>query len=149
MSRLAIFLSLALSASDVAGVPGDGLPTMEEILSLKLNADWVVLSACNTGTGAGAGAEAASGLGRAFFYAGTRAILVTNWSVHSASARELVTDLFRRQTANAGLTRGEALREASMALADGPGFKDDSGKPVFSYAHPLFWAPYTIIGDGG
>ena len=43
---------------------------MQEILSLKLDADWVVLSACNTGTGAGAGAEAASGLGRAFFYAG-------------------------------------------------------------------------------
>ena len=70
---------------------------MEEILALKLDADWVVLSACNTGAGAGAGAEAASGLGRAFFYAGTRALLVTNWSVHSQSARELVTDLFRRQ----------------------------------------------------
>ncbi len=70
---------------------------MEEILSLKLDADWVVLSACNTGAGSGAGAEAASGLGRAFFYAGTRALLVTNWSVHSQSARELVTDLFKRQ----------------------------------------------------
>ena len=54
----------------VAGVEGDGLLTMEEILALKLDADWVVLSACNTGAGAGAGAEAASGLGRAFFYAG-------------------------------------------------------------------------------
>ena len=73
---------------------------MEEILALKLDADWVVLSACNTGAGAGAGAEAASGLGRAFFYAGTRALLVTNWSVHSQSARELVTDLFRRQAAD-------------------------------------------------
>jgi len=122
---------------------------MEEILLLKLDADWVVLSACNTGAGAGAGAEAASGLGRAFFYAGTRAILVTNWSVHSASARELVTDLFRRQTADTKMTRGEALRQASMALIDSGGFKDDSGKMLFSYAHPLFWAPYTIIGDGG
>jgi len=141
--------ALALTAPDVAGVPGDGLLTMEEILSLKLDADWVVLSACNTGAGAGAGAEAASGLGRAFFYAGTRAILVTNWSVHSASARELVTDLFRRQTADTKMTRGEALRQASMALIDSGGFKDDSGKMLFSYAHPLFWAPYTIIGDGG
>ena len=75
--------ALALSAPDVAGVDGDGLLTMEEVLGLRLDADWVVLSACNTGTGAGAGAEAASGLGRAFFYAGTRALLVTNWSVHS------------------------------------------------------------------
>ncbi len=141
--------ALALSAPEVAGVEGDGLLTMEEILALKLDADWVVLSACNTGTGAGAGAEAASGLGRAFFYAGTRAILVTNWSVHSASARELVADLLRRQTADPALTRGEALRQASMALLDGPGFTDASGKTVFAYAHPLFWAPYTIIGDGG
>jgi CHAT domain-containing protein len=141
--------ALALSAPDVAGVPGDGLLTMEEILALKLDADWVVLSACNTGTGAGAGAEAASGLGRAFFYAGTRAILVTNWSVHSASARELVSDLFARQTADLKLTRGEALRQASLALLDGQGFKDAGGNLLFSYAHPLFWAPYTIIGDGG
>lgn len=140
--------ALALSAPDVAGVPGDGLLTMEEILALKLDADWVVLSACNTGAGAGAGAEAASGLGRAFFYAGTRAILVTNWSVHSASARELVSDLFARQTADRKLKRGEALRQASIALLDGPGFKDADGNSLFSYAHPLFWAPYTIIGDG-
>jgi CHAT domain-containing protein len=141
--------ALALSAPEVAGVPGDGLLTMDEILALKLDADWVVLSACNTGTGVGAGAEAASGLGRAFFYAGTRAILVTNWSVHSQSARELVSDLFRRQAADSKLTRGEALRQAMMALLDGPGFTDADGKAVFTYAHPLFWAPYTIIGDGG
>jgi len=63
----------------------------------------VVLSACNTGAASGAGAEAASGLGSAFFYAGTRALLVTNWSVHSVSARQLTTDLFRRQAAEAGL----------------------------------------------
>jgi CHAT domain-containing protein len=141
--------ALALSAPSVAGVEGDGLLTMEEILSLKLDADWVVLSACNTGAAAGAGAEAASGLGRAFFYAGTRAVLVTNWSVHSQSARELVTDLFRRQANDPKLTRGEALRQAMMALLDGKGFTDDVGKTLFSYSHPLFWAPYTIIGDGG
>jgi CHAT domain-containing protein len=140
--------ALALSAPNVADVDGDGLLTMEEILALKLDADWVVLSACNTAAGAGAGAEAASGLGRAFFYAGSRALLVTNWSVHSASARELVTDLFRRQAADAGLSRAEALRQAMTALMDGPGFAEE-GKMLFSYAHPLFWAPYTIIGDGG
>jgi CHAT domain-containing protein len=140
--------ALALSAPDVAGIEGDGLLTMEEILALKLDADWVVLSACNTGTGAGAGAEAASGLGRALFYAGSRALLVTNWSVHSQSARQLTTELFRRQ-ADGKLARGEALRQAMIALMDGPGFTDEQGKTEFSYAHPLFWAPYTIIGDGG
>ena len=141
--------ALALSSPTVTGGEGDGLLTMEEILGLKLDADWVVLSACNTGAGAGAGAEAASGLGRAFFYAGTRALLVTNWSVHSQSARELVTDLFRRQAQDPKLTRGEALRLATMALVDGPGYAGADGKTEFAYAHPLFWAPYTIIGDGG
>jgi len=141
--------ALALSAPDVADSDGDGLLTMEEILSLKLDADWVVLSACNTAAGAAAGAEAASGLGRAFFYAGTRALLVTNWSVHSESARELMTDLFKRQAKDPKLTRGEALRQAMMALVDGPGYLNSDGKTEFAYAHPLFWAPYTIIGDGG
>jgi CHAT domain-containing protein len=141
--------ALALSAPEVSDSDGDGLLTMEEILALKLDADWVVLSACNTGTGAGAGAEAASGLGRAFFYAGTRAILVTNWSVHSASARDLVTDLFRRQAADTAIPRSEALRQAMLALIDGKGFTDENGQSLFSYAHPLFWAPYSIIGDGG
>ncbi|MGD0023951.1 MAG: CHAT domain-containing tetratricopeptide repeat protein, partial [Xanthobacteraceae bacterium] len=141
--------ALALTAPEVAGVKGDGLLTMEKILALKLDADWVVLSACNTAAGAGAGAEAASGLGSAFFYAGTRALLVTNWSVHSVSARELITDLFRRQSADPGLSRGEALRQAMMALLDGPGAVDGAGQTVYSYAHPLFWAPYSVIGDGG
>ncbi|PPQ44284.1 CHAT domain-containing protein [Rhodopseudomonas palustris] len=141
--------ALALSSPTVTGDSGDGLLTMEEILGLKLDADWVVLSACNTGAGAGAGAEAASGLGRAFFYAGTRALLVTNWSVHSQSARELVTDLFKRQAGDAKLARSEALRQAMMALVDGPGHVGSDGKTDFTYAHPLFWAPYTIIGDGG
>jgi CHAT domain-containing protein len=122
---------------------------MEKILALKLDADWVVLSACNTAAGAGAGAEAASGLGRAFFYAGTRALLVTNWSVESASARELTTDIFRRQAADPALTRAEALRQSMMALLDGPGAVDGTGKTLFTYAHPLFWAPYSVIGDGG
>jgi CHAT domain-containing protein len=141
--------ALALTAPSVAGIDGDGLLTMDEILSLKLDADWVVLSACNSGAGATAGAEAASGLGRAFFYAGSRAILVTNWSVHSISARELVSDMFRRQAAGPGIARAEALRQAMVSMIDGGGYKDDAGRTLFDYAHPLFWAPYTIIGDGG
>ena len=141
--------ALALTAPQVAGVKGNGLLTMEKILALKLDADWVVLSACNTAAGAGAGAEAASGLGRAFFYAGTRALLVTNWPVESASARELTSDLFRRVAADQSLTRAEALRQAMMAVLDGPGSVDSSGNTEFTYAHPLFWAPYSLIGDGG
>ena len=142
--------ALALSAPDVAHVPGDGLLTVDKILALKLNADWVVLSACNTASGQGAGAEAVSGLGRAFFYAGTRALLVSNWPVETISARTLTTDLFRRQADNPRLGRSQALREAEVALIDGPGAVDPGSKqPLFSYAHPIFWAPFAGVGDGG
>ena len=140
--------ALAFSSPKVSGGGEDGLLTMGEILGLKLNADWVVLSACNTGSGEGAGAEAVSGLGRAFFYAGTRALLVSNWPVETTSARALTTDLFRRQAGDAALTRAEALRRAMDGLIDGPGLVE-AGKTVFSYAHPLFWAPFSLIGDGG
>jgi CHAT domain-containing protein len=140
--------ALALSAPKVAGVEGDGLLTMDEIFTLKLNADWVILSACNTAAGSTAGTEAFSGLGKAFFYAGSRALLVTNWSVHSESARELVTDLFRRQQTDPSLSRAEALRQAMMGLLDNGGFSK-SGEVEFTYAHPWFWAPYSIVGDGG
>lgn len=141
--------ALALSAPGVAHIQGgDGLLTMSKILGLKLDADWVVLSACNTAAGSGAGAEAVSGLGRAFFYAGTRALLVSNWPVETTSARTLTTDLFRRQAEQPGLSRAEALRQAELAIIDGPGFAAD-GKPLFSYAHPIFWAPFAVIGDGG
>jgi CHAT domain-containing protein len=141
--------ALALSAPDVTGNAADGLLTTEDILGLKLNADWVVLSACNTAAGQGAGAEAVSGLGRAFFYAGTRALLVSNWPVETASARTLTTDLFRRQVEQPTLTRGEALRQAELGLIDGPGMAGPDGKALFSYAHPIFWAPFSLVGDGG
>lgn len=142
--------ALAMSAPDVAGVPGDGLLKLDDIIGLKLDADWVVLSACNTAAGDGAGAEAVSGLGRAFFYAGTRAILATGWPVHSASAAKLTAELFRRQAGDAQVGRAEALRQAMVAIIDGKGYEDQgSGKEVFAYAHPLFWAPYSLYGDGG
>ena len=142
--------ALALSAPQVAHVDGDGLLTMDEVLALKLNADWVVLSACNTAAGDGAGAEAVSGLGRAFFYAGARALLVSNWPVETTAARNLTTDLFRRQAADPALSRAEALRQAELALIDGTGEADaGSQRNAFSYAHPIFWAPFSVVGDGG
>jgi hypothetical protein len=83
----------------------------------------VVLSACNTGAGAGAGAEAASGLGRAFFYAGPRAILA---------------DLFRRQAAEANLPRGEALRRTTIAVMDSKGFLPTT-RATPSLRTPIRW----------
>ncbi|MFM7344649.1 MAG: CHAT domain-containing protein [Tagaea sp.] len=142
--------ALALSAPNVADVDGDGLLTLDEVLGLKLNADWVVLSACNTATGDGAGAEAVSGLGRAFFYAGTRALLVSNWPVETTSARELTTDLFARQARDPALARAQALRQAIAGLIDGNGYVDPATRATaFAYAHPIFWAPFSLVGDGG
>ena len=141
--------AIALTGPEVTGVQGDGLLLMEEVLALKLDADWVVLSACNSASGAVDGAEALSGLGRAFFYAGTRALLVTNWAVDSASARDLVTAIFQQMAANPKRPRSEALRQAMLAIMDGPGYLSEDGKTQFTYAHPMFWAPYTIVGDGG
>jgi len=142
--------ALALSAPSIAGNDEDGLLTMGEILRLKLDADWVVLSACNTGAAEGKGAEALSGLGRAFFYAGTRAILVSMWPVETTSARELTTGLFRYQQEDQTLSRARALQKSALALIDGPGFKDPTtGKIAASYAHPLFWAPFIVVGESG
>ena len=139
--------ALALSAPDVAGVDGDGLLTLDEILALRLNADWVVLSACNTAAGDGTGADAVSGLGRAFFYAGARALLVSNWRVETTSARALTTRLFRQ---GSSVSRARALQATMQWMIDEAEYVDvETGTVAFSYAHPIFWAPFTLIGDGG
>ena len=140
--------ALALSSPKVTGGKDDGLLTMGEILGLKLDADWAVLSACNTAAADGRGAEAVSGLGRAFFYAGARALLVSNWPVHSAATAHLMTDLFKRQATDPTLARAEALRRTRLGMIEG-GVNTIGGKAVFSYAHPIFWAPFTLVGDGG
>jgi CHAT domain-containing protein len=134
--------ALALSHPALTGDKEDGFLTMEEILGLRLQADWVVLSACNTASPSGGGSEAVSGLGRAFFYAGAKALLVSSWPVETVSARLLTTDIFRRQSENSGISRAGALREASLDLIK-------RGTPAYSYAHPMFWAPFIIVGDGG
>jgi len=141
--------ALALSSPTVVGGDEDGVLTMGEILGLRLDADWVVLSACNTAAGEGAGAEAVSGLGRAFFYAGARSLLVSNWPVETTSAKALTTGIFERQSNDPTLSRAEALQQAMLGLIDEGGYMDDRRRMAFSYAHPIFWAPFSLIGDGG
>jgi CHAT domain-containing protein len=129
----------ALALSAPAGA-GDGLLTLGEMLALRLDADWMLLSACNTAAGAAGDAEVLSGLGRAAFYAGARALLVSHWAVESSSARRLTTGALERQR-QAPLTRAEALRQSMLALIEGAG-------PAH-LAHPVFWAPFVLVGDGG
>lgn len=140
--------ALALSSSLVTGVAGDGLLTMEDVLRLRLAADWVVLSACNTGAADGAGAEAVSGLGRAFFYAGARALLVSMWPVETFSARRITTGLFAVQAREPGLSRAEALRRSMLELMNGPGLAAEGGRQAV-FAHPFFWAPFVLVGETG
>jgi CHAT domain-containing protein len=135
---------LALSSPAITGEPAsDGILTMGEIMWLRLDADWVVLSACNTAADDGRGSEALSGLGQAFFYAGARSLLLTSWPVETISAMALTTSLFAIQAQNPRTCRAEALRNAKLALLD------EAGGDGFSYAHPFFWAPFIIAGDGG
>jgi CHAT domain-containing protein/Tfp pilus assembly protein PilF len=125
---------------DLAGE--DGLLTMTEVMSLKMKADLVVLSACNT---AGERVETRNGEGfagltRAFMHAGARGLLVSHWSVESLSTRDLITDFFQRQ--KAGATTPEAL---AAAQADIRSSRDE--QLHVSRAHPFFWAPFVHVGD--
>jgi len=142
--------AIALSSPSVTGEQEDGVLTVGEILTLKLNADWIVLSGCNTGAAEGSGAEAISGLGRAFFYAGTRSLLVSMWPVETTSARRLVTGIFENQKNNPGLSRASALQKSILDMIDKGNLVDErTGKIAASYAHPFFWAPFIIVGDPG
>ena len=153
--RIVYFATHGLVAGDVKGLAepslvlsipkdpsefDDGLLTSSEVAQLKLNADWVVLSASNTIAGDKPGAEALSGLARSFFYAGARALLVSHWSVDSDAATRLTTATFDRMKSDPKLGRAEALRQAMLAyLADATSPKN---------AYPAFWAPFALIGEG-
>jgi CHAT domain-containing protein len=72
------------------------------------------------------------------------------WPVETTSAKKLTTGLFKFQKVNKTLTRAGAHQKSILALIDGPGLKDNAtGKIVASYAHPFFWAPFIVVGDGG
>jgi CHAT domain-containing protein len=153
--RVVYFATHGLVSGDVAGLSepslaltlpreptelDDGLLTASEVALLKLNADWVVLSACNTAAADKPGAEALSGLARAFFYAGARALLVSHWSVHSEAATRLTTSTVAIMKADPTLGRAEALRSAMQA------YMNDRSSPRNAY--PALWGPFSIIGEG-
>ena len=112
--------SLALTLPAQPSELDDGLLTASEAAQLKLNADWVVLSACNTIAGDKPGAEALSGLARAFFYAGARALLVSHWAVDSAAATRLTTTTFTTMAKEPKLGRAEAVRRAMLDYMNDP-----------------------------
>jgi CHAT domain-containing protein len=132
--------SLALTLPKMPSDLDDGLLTASEVAQLKLNADWVVLSACNTIAGDKPGAEALSGLARAFFYAGARALLVSHWAVESNAAMRLTTSTFDILKSDPTLGRAEAVRRAMLA------YMNDATNPLNAY--PALWAPFVVVGEG-
>jgi CHAT domain-containing protein len=118
----------------------DGLLTASEVSQLRMNAEWVVLSACNTVAGEKPGAEALSGLAKAFFYAGAKALLVSHWSVESSAAVKLTTAAFEELKVSPHIGRAEALRRSMLALMN------DMSRPINAY--PGIWAPFSIVGEG-
>jgi CHAT domain-containing protein len=104
-----------------------------------------VLSACNSGGPGGTTAgESLSGLARAFFYAGARSLAVTHWAVNDQVAAFLVADMLRRMRENPNLGVAGALKDAQVAILADAG----KGLPP-EIAHPFFWAPFAVIGEGG
>ena len=121
-----------LVLSQVGNAEGeDGTLRADEVTDLRLNADLVALSACQTGQGKQLRAEGVSGLARAFLYAGSRGVLCSLWAVDDASTADLMADVY------AGLKSGksspEALRAAQLKMIE-------AGEP------PLHWAPFVLIG---
>ncbi len=134
--------SLVMTPPKVGTAQDDGLLTASEVAQLNLNADMVVLSACNTASADGsAEAEALSGLAKAFFYAGSRSLLVSHWPVGSNAAVKLTTVMLKEVANDNTIGRAEGLKRSMAALMA------DTKNP--HYAHPMFWAPFVVVGEGG
>lgn len=132
-----------------ASAADDGYLTASEVSALKLDADWVILSACNTAAGDGSqGAPGLSGLARAFLYAGARNLLVSHWPVRDDVAEKLTVFAVKQTQADKAMSRAEALRRAMRAIRAN---RDKDGVKVHgldaTWAHPNAWAPFTLIGD--
>lgn len=117
----------------------DGYLSASEIAQLNLDAELVVLSACNTAGAEELGAEPLSGLARAFFYARARALLVSHWYVNSDATVSLMSRFFDAQSPAKRSSRAEALRQSMVSMIDGGS----------NFAHPSYWAPFVLVGDSG
>jgi CHAT domain-containing protein len=135
---------LVLTPPAQASEADDGYLNASEIAALRLDADWVILSACNTGAGDGwDGAAGLSGLARSFFYAGARSLLVSHWPVRDDVAARLTVDAIRRQRSDPSVDAARAFRDAMRAIRED---RSQDGQTT-TFAHPNAWAPFSLIGD--
>ena len=137
----------AIVTSDPAGATdvSNALLTASDVAQLDLDAELVILSACNSGGAGGSTAgESLSGLARAFFFAGARSLMVTHWSVNDQVAAFLVAGVLQRMHADPTLGAAGALRAQQLSMLD------QAGKSLPpEIAAPFFWAGFAVIGDGG
>lgn len=116
----------------------NGYLSASEIAELKLDADAVILSACNTAAAGDRGGEALSGLARAFIYAQTRALVVSHWYVYEDAAVRLIAETLK-QANRPDMGLSMALQQAILRLIDtGPAHQ----------VHPAYWAPFVVVGEG-
>ncbi len=116
----------------------DGLLGVSEIIELKLNADLVVLSACNTaGDKNTFGGESLTGLVEAFFFAGAHNLLVSHWSVPSKATSQLMSQLFVNLGPKLANGTASSLQQAQLNMLKSP-----------STSHPVFWGAFVLMGDG-
>ncbi|HEK85253.1 MAG TPA: CHAT domain-containing protein [Candidatus Aminicenantes bacterium] len=113
----------------------DGFLQMREILNLKLNADLVVLSACQTGLGQFIRGEGIKGLSRAFFFAGASSVLMSLWTINDQVSSQFMERFYFHL--KSGKTTAEALRKVKLEMID-------SGV----VSHPYYWATFILSGDG-
>lgn len=130
---------LVLTPPERADAGDDGFLSASEITSLRLDADLVVLSACNSAGGTAAGTQALSGLARAFFFAGARSLLASHWPVYDDVAPRISTGTIAAIRADPKLSLAEALQQTIRAV------RNDVSDP--SLAFPSVWAPFVLIGD--
>ena len=127
-----------------ADAADDGRLELHEILALRLDADLVTLSACETGLGSGYFAELPAGddfvgLTRAFLYAGSTSVLATLWEVDDASTLSLMKNFY------AGLRRSAGAEDMANALS----LAQRALLSSKEYSHPYFWAPFVLVGEMG
>lgn len=135
---------LVFTYPKIESLRDDGFLKASEIMGLKLNADWVILSACNTAAGDGTtGAPGLSGLARAFFYAGAENLLVSHWAVLDDTAGIVTVGTIRSKLDNPTLSRAGALQLAMKMVRDN---RDNDF--VETWAHPRAWAPFSLVGIG-
>ncbi len=135
---------LVLTPPEMASARDDGYLSASEVAQLRLNAEWVILSACNTAAGDGsAGAPGLSGLARSFFYAGARNLLASHWPVRDDVAARITVRTVEMMRQDRALSRAQALQRAMQEIRNDA--SQDSASDTL--AHPNAWAPFTLIGD--